>query len=192
MIEKLWMFNLPDNWFYGLMLAGAVIFPSLLLGLYLRRTLRYVHVRLYVIGVVIGLLWEVPLHFLGPRYQDNPVYVSHMDWPFLPITQPLAAAVWDGTFFLACLLAVCVLLPKPHFDRFRWSEFGVFVICGVVLALLVEVLATSIAWSYVPRVWNPVIFDVAGHPITALPGLIWLIVSGIFYWITLSQLQNSP
>lgn len=185
------MFNVPDNWFYWLMLAGAVVFPVLLLGLYRRQTLRGVYLRLFVSGVMIGLLWEVPLHFLGPRYQENPVYISHIDWPLPPITQPLAAAVWDGGFFLACLFAVVVLLPEPHFTRFRWSEFGVFVFCGAGSALLVEIFATSIAWSYVPQVWNPAIFDVAGHPITALPVLIWLVFSGIFYWITLSLLKTS-
>jgi len=116
-----------------------------------------------------------------------------MDWPFLPITRPLAAAAWDGAFFLACLFAVCVLLPKPHFDRFRWSELGVFILCGVVSALLVEMLATSIAWSYVPHVWNPVIFDVAGHPVTAPTGVD---LAGCFRPFlldyTLSRLQNSP
>jgi len=185
------MFNLADNWFYWLMLAGAVIVPLLLLVLYSRRTLRGVHLQLYVMGVAIGLLWEVPLHFLGPRYQADSIYIMHMEWPLLPITQPVTAAIWDGMFFLLCLLAVRLILPQPHFTRLRWSEFVTVAVCGGVSALLVEVLATSVAWSYVPRVWNPALFYIDAHPVTAMPVLIWLAVSGLFYVITVRVLGRS-
>ena len=179
------MSHLLENWFYWLMLAGGIGFPVSLLVLYHVHILHRAHIKLFGIGVGIGLLWELPLHFLGPHYQSEPIYVSHMDWPLLPIMQPLVAAMWDGMFFISCILLVQFVLQEPHFTRFKWSEILLFVICGGVSALMVEIIATPIAWSYVPQVWNPALFYVSGHPVVALPILIWFPAVAVFYYITL-------
>ena len=138
--------------------------------------------RLFWLGVAIGATWEVPL-FVSNTWSDHPVLVMLSPPPVPPLVLIVFHSLWDGGLFLAGVALVWATCSRPILRRFRWPELAVLLLWGQLSALLVEVGGvTNDAWSYAPGVsWNPALFELAGHPITVLPQLIWLAAPVAFY-----------
>jgi hypothetical protein len=149
-----------------------------------RRLDRY-GLALFIVGMLLGSVWEFGFHFNGPLYRpDDPLYVHVSTWPLAPILQPALHCLWDGAIFLIGVGLVRRLLPPPYFARFRWGELLVLLIWGVGSALVVEIVGSA-SWYYVPRPWNPTLFEVNGMPITLLPVGTWFVAVLAFYPIAL-------
>jgi hypothetical protein len=153
-----------------------------------------VHViQLFWLGVVIGLTWEVPL-FLSMIFASDPIVGFIREPPLHPIVFMFAHAFWDGGLFLLGLAFIRALCADPVLARFRWPEIAVFILWGQVSALAVEVSSVlNQAWVYHgAHPWNPVLFQVAGHPITLVPQLIWLAAPVAYYLGALRITRRAP
>ena len=129
--------------------------------------------RLFWLGVAIGLTWEVPL-FLSAMLSSEPVVGFIREPPLHPSVFMIVHAFWDGGLFLIGLSLVRALCGDPILASFRWREVAVFVLWGQVSALAVEALSVlNDGWLYPEgHAWNPVLFRARGHGVTLLPQLI--------------------
>lgn len=142
--------------------------------------------RMYWLGALIGLSWELGFHFTGPEYAKNPSYVKLSAFPLPPIFQPLLHTLWDGGLFLIGVAWVHQLTPPPYLTEFRWQDLAIMVAWGQTQALLVELVACGIGlWTYISHPWNPALFRFGKGTITLLPQLVWLIAPVVFYVIVL-------
>lgn len=78
------------------------------------------------------------------------------------------------------------ICKEPHLVRFRWSELAVLLVWGSVFELVVELSASGVAWVYIPRWWNPALFQFRGADITLMPQLIWIAAPIVFYLVALA------
>jgi hypothetical protein len=153
-----------------------------------------VHVlQLFWLGVVIGFTWEVPL-FVSMIIASDPIVGFLREPPLHPIVFMLAHAFWDGGLLLLGLALVRALCAHPVLASFRWPEIAVFLLWGQVSALGVEVTSVlNQGWVYHGgHPWNPVLFHVAGHPITVVPQLIWLAAPVAYYLCALRITRRAP
>ncbi len=172
-------------------IAVALALPLALFALFrFGRIGRFVWVMFWI-GVAIGLTWELPLHFAGPEHSSTPVFELISAWPLPPILQPLLHASWDGGIFLMGMLLVKHLCREPQFVRFRWSELAVLLVWGTLSELAVELSASGVAWSYIPKSWNPALFQFRGADITLMPQLIWVAAPIVFY-LTALLVRKTP
>lgn len=106
----------------------------------------------------------------------------------------VAHAFWDGGLFLLGLALVRALCAHPVLASFRWPEIALFVVWGQASALAVEVGSVlNQGWVYdAGRASNPVLFRVAGHPITLLPQLIWLAAPVAYYLCASRLVRRAP
>jgi hypothetical protein len=139
-------------------------------------------VRLFWLGVAVGLAWEVPL-FVSAISEGSPVVGFLREPPFHPLVFMVAHALWDGGLFLLGLALAGAVCARPVLAQFRWAELAVLVAWGQASALAVEVVSVlNRGWYYLPdHAWNPVLFRLDGHPITLLPQLIWLAAPVVYY-----------
>lgn len=149
-------------------------------------------IQLFWLGVAIGLTWEIPI-FLSAILATDPIIGFLREPPLHPIVFMVAHAFWDGGLFLLGLALVRALCAHPVLAGFRWSELAVFILWGQVSALAVEVISVlNQGWFYHGgRPWNPVLFHVAGHPITLVPQLIWL-AAPVVYYLAALRLTGRP
>jgi len=143
-------------------------------------------IRLFWLGVAIGLTWEIPI-FLSALLATDPVVGFLREPPFHPIVFMVAHAFWDGGLFLAGLALVRALCAHPVLGAFRWQELAVLVLWGQLSEFAVEVVSVlNQGWVYSgEHAWNPVLFHVSGHPITIVPQLIWLAAPAAYYFCVL-------
>lgn len=178
-----------ENAFYGLDLAVGLSLP---VYIHLRNRSseegRAV-IRLFWLGVAIGLTWEVPI-FFSALFASHPIVGFIEEPPLHPILFMVAHAFWDGGIFLVGVALVAAACEKPLFSRFRWQELAVLVVWGQVSELAVETVSVlNQGWVYSgEHPWNPVLFHVDGHPITLVPQLIWL-AAPIAYYLCVLRLS---
>ena len=143
---------------------------------------RAVVIRLFWLGVGIGLTWEVPI-FVSALVATDPIVGFLREPPLHPILFLVAHCFWDGGLFLAGLALVGALCAKPALRGFRWQELAVLVLWGQASELAVEVASVlNQGWVYSgAHAWNPVLFHAAGQPITLIPQLIWLAAPIAYY-----------
>ena len=94
--------------------------------------------RLFWLGVAIGLTWEVPI-FLNSLLAVSPIVGFIREPPLHPLVFMLAHSFWDGGLFLVGLALVRALCPHPVLASFRWRELGVLILWGQASELAVEV-----------------------------------------------------
>jgi hypothetical protein len=147
--------------------------------------------RLFWLGVVIGLTWEVPI-FLSAIFAQDPIVGFLREPPLHPIVFMVAHSFWDGGLFLVGLGLVQALCSPPVLAGFRWQELAVLIVWGQASELAVELVSVlNQAWVYSgEHAWNPVLFEVAGHPITLVPQLIWLVAPVAYYLCALRMARQ--
>lgn len=140
--------------------------------------------RLFWLGVLIGLTWEVPI-FLSAAFSSRPVIVFLNEPPLHPLVFMVSHTLWDGGLFLVGLLLLRSAFGGGFARRFRMVELLLFLLWGQVSALAVETSSVSAGgWVFViPYSWNVVLFELSGHPITVLPQLIWVAAPVVYYAI---------
>lgn len=160
---------------------GSAVVLLLLLKIGIIR--KYIW-NLYLLGALIGLLWEIPIFVLSEGKTGTPLIVWKNPLPANIIIFIIAHTLWDGMLFLLGVWLIFKINPNTKLNRFNRTELLVFIIWGEVSALMVEVSSTmNNAWSYLEYSWNPVLFKVKGQNITALPQLIWFFAPVLFYCI---------
>lgn len=169
--------------YYWLDLAIGLGAPLVVWGLYRRGVVDRLVWRLFWIGCLIGLTWEVPMFMLSAH--DTGIGVLRWVRP-LPLPYPvfmISHTLWDGGLFLVGLWLVYGLCPAPHLERFRWRELAVLLVYGQLSELAVEVSSTfNDGWAFLPGYWwSPTLFTINGHPITLMPQLVWLAAPVVFY-----------
>ncbi|MEM0929249.1 MAG: hypothetical protein AAGI89_08150 [Pseudomonadota bacterium] len=147
--------------------------------------------RLFVIGMLIGATWEVPLYLSGPRFLDNPMWTMGSPYPMHPLVLPVTHSILDGALFLVGLLLVKIASPGKMFETFSRRDLGLLVAYGLIQAAMIEWVALSAdaGWQYTMTAWNPGLFWVAGKPFTALPLMIWFAAPIAYYFIALRMSQ---
>jgi len=172
--------------FYWMDLGIAVSIPLFFIWLGLTRRISAFSWRMFWIGCVIGALWEIPFYFLGPYYSDNPLYVLETAPPYPLLLLHVLHCFWDGALLMIGVFLVYRLSRWPQFERFKFSELLILLVWGGAQELAVELAsAGSSAWAYVPRWWNPIMFQFRGADITLLPQLIWVAAPILFYLVAL-------
>jgi len=173
-------------------LAIGVVAPVAVYALYRSgRADRFI-VRLFWLGFVIGLAWEVPMQLANEVF-DSPVHTYTQAPPVHFIFIIMSHSSWDGMLFLMGVGLMRLACGGPVLAKFRPCELLVFMAWGQVSALWVEL--TSIfggAWAYIPKPWNPRLFTFNGQPITLLPQLIWLVAPAVFYLMALRARPSRP
>jgi len=173
--------------YYALDLIIGFGVPLLVLFLYRTGRMDRFVWRLFWIGCVIGLTWEIPMFMLSAHDTGLPVlrWVRPLPLPY-PVFM-VSHTLWDGGLFLAGLWCVYRFCPAPQLQGFRWRELGVLVGFGQLSELAVEVSSTlNDGWAFLPGYWwSPTLFTVNGHPITLMPQLVWLAAPVVFYVIAL-------
>jgi hypothetical protein len=145
--------------------------------------------KLFWIGCLIGMTWELPLSLANvfsiypPASFITPLPISV---PFSTLMIIITHSFWDGALFLLGMGFVKILCKKEHFVSFKMCELGIFLLYGQISELIVELASTySNAWEYNAYLWNPLLFVFNRHNITLLPQLIWLVAPVIFYYFVL-------
>jgi hypothetical protein len=177
--------SLLRNNFYLIDFAIGAAIP--LIALALRRTGKISSFtwKLFWVGTLIGLTWEIPLSTLdGLGIVDIFRFMTPPPAHFVVII--ISHSLWDGGLFLLGVGLVTILCPGPRFEQFSLRELAVLLVWGQVQELAVELLSTgSGGWEYNPTWWNPSLFLFNGRHITLVPQLIWLAAPVLFYFIAL-------
>jgi hypothetical protein len=179
-----------DSFYIIDLMIGAGILLAVA-GLYTTGRMSRFKLWLFIAGCVIGAFWEFPLHFAGPEYSDDPIYIQLTEFPLPPILQPALHCIWDGALFLISALLVERFTGPPHFTRFRWPELSVLLIWGLASALVIELIGSMGGWVYTVRWWNPALIEVNSGAITLLPLLIWTVAPIVFYVVALYLRQRT-
>ncbi|MGB3050618.1 MAG: hypothetical protein WBB42_06440 [Polyangiales bacterium] len=147
--------------------------------------------KLFWLGSAVGLTWEVPI-FLSAILSSTPVITFIEEPPLDPYVFLISHTLWDGGLFVGGVLLLRLVFGKDALQRFQWSELSLLLIWGQLSAFAVEISSvTSEGWVYVANhPWNTALFEVGGHPITALPQAIWLFAPVVYYWLALKLVHR--
>lgn len=180
------MMELFKSSYYWLDLLVAYGGPFLLYLFYRKGKISRRDWRLFWYGVLIGLIWEIPI-FLLSRFSSYAIISWIRELPIHHLLFLVGHSLWDGLLFVSGVWLVGLLLRPPLLTRFRWSELLILVLWGEVTAFLVEFSSiTNDAWVWVEgHWWNPTLWSVGGHPITLAMQAIWFIAMIAFYFIAL-------
>jgi len=178
--------DIIESCFYRADLAVGFGSPILLLVLRLRGRVRSLDWRLFWVGALIGMVWEVPI-FVLTRHTSIPITAAIREFPFHYVVFMISHTLWDGAIFLAGVWLLRLFCAPPLLARFRWPELVVLLAWGQVSALLVELSAVlSRSWTFVGDYWwNPTLIEVGGYQITLMMQLLWLVAYLIFYPIAI-------
>ncbi len=139
---------------------------------------------LFWLGVVIGLLWEIPIFVMSGADVGLPlitfVRTPPVHWLFFLVGHTL----WDGGLFLVGIGLIHLLCPAPVLRSFAGRELAVLLVWGQLSALCVELISIgNDGWVYLTTYsWNPVLFRARGYGVTLLPQLIWLLAPVLYYF----------
>ena len=139
--------------------------------------------RLFWVGCLIGLTWEIPMFVLSAEDTGLPVLVWVRPPPVHYLVLMVSHTLWDGGLFLVGMWLVHRLCRAPAFQVFRWKELAVLLLYGQLSELMVELSSTlNDSWAFIPGYWwNPTLFWFNEHPITLMPQLVWLVAPVLFY-----------
>ncbi len=156
--------------------------PLVFLVLYKTRRIDGFIWRFFWIGVLVGLLWEIPIFVLSGESTSLPIVVWNRPFPCHYLVFMVSHSLWDGLLFVIGIGLVRLFCRKPHFEKFRSQELLVLLIWGQVSELLVEISSTANdGWSFVEYWWNPVMFTVNNHNVTWLGQWIWAAAPVLYY-----------
>lgn len=177
--------------FHALDVVIVIVILAIVITLVVLQQIQPFHLTLFIVGCLVGTLWELPLHFAGPKYSSDPIFTPITHFPLPAILQPLLHCIWDGAIFMIGVWLMEQFTPAPHFDQFQWNELLVLMAWGIGSAIVVECIGTMGGWVYTVRRWNPVLFRFNGQNITLLPIAIWGIAPIVFYVLALIIFQSA-
>ncbi len=174
------------NYFYWIDFTIGTVTPISVYALYKTGKIDKFIWVLFWVGFGLGLTWEIPMSTLNEFGDALAVhrFVRPSPAPFWVII--IMHSFWDGGLFLLGVLCVKIVGKGPLFEKFSPRDLIALVIWGQASELWVEMTSTlGEAWVYIPRPWNPSLFQNNGHDITLMPQLIWLAAPIAFYFIAL-------
>ena len=185
------MLSILKNAYYWLDLLVGYGFPAVLFIFYLRGKASRRDWRLFGIGALIGLAWEVPIFALSALSQA-PIVHWVRPFPTHWTIFMIAHTLWDGAIFLVGVWLAALICKRPVLERFRWCELIVMIAWGQISAFLVEFSSvTNEAWIYVEGYrWNPSFFHIGDYPVTLMIQLVWLVAPVLFYFISLKLKES--
>ncbi|MCB9487712.1 MAG: hypothetical protein H6684_03150 [Deltaproteobacteria bacterium] len=169
-------------------------FPVGLIALYAFKKIPAKILKLFGLGALIGLTWEVPIFVLSAR-TSMPVIVWVRELPAHYLVFMIGHTLWDGAIFLVGALLAGVVGKKRFLQGFQWGELAVLAAWGQVTALLVELSSvTNRAWVYVEGYWwNPTFARVGDYPLTLLMQVVWFVAPVVFYLAAIRLMpQDAP
>ncbi|MCP4763435.1 MAG: hypothetical protein GY870_16805 [archaeon] len=180
-----------DN-FYLIDYTIATSILILVIVLYVTKKINVFTWKLYWLGCLLGLCWELPM-VLNTRFGVYPTCIYHTPLPFSEyflvgeIIIIILHSFWDGGLFLVGVFLVNLLCKKPTFEKFKGKELGIQLIWGQASELTVELLSTfSNAWEYTDiGGWNIELFKFNGHSIRIWAQIIWFIAPIVFYYLAI-------
>ncbi|MBU2487986.1 MAG: hypothetical protein KKA60_01215 [Proteobacteria bacterium] len=142
--------------------------------------------KLFWLGFLVGLTWEIPIYFAGPDFMEKPALIYLKEFPGNRLLHPILHSFWDGGLFLIGYWLTLKICQAPILSKFRWKELGVMLVWGQVQEFAVEFSATQAgAWTFTEQCWNPVLFESGRGFITLVPQLIWVYGPIVFYLVSL-------
>ena len=166
----------------GVSITIGLTLPLIVYWAYRSRYLTGVQTLLFVLGSVLGSIWETALLLVVPRLTEEQLYTVYADVSVQPVVHAVSHSFWDGGLFLVGVFSVERFTEGPHFRTFRWRELGVIVVWGQVQSLAVEITAIGTGmWTYHPTALNPSLFRFGDDTVTVAPQFIWLVATIVFY-----------
>jgi hypothetical protein len=183
-IELKYIVNHILSMFYELDLIIGFGAPILVGILYQLKIISKSSVKIFWLGALIGLTWEIPM-FVGSYETSWLITLETIHpYPYHYSLFMISHTLWDGGLFLIGYWLVNLFSKSPQFKEFNLKELMITVLYGQGQELLVEFGAVSnFAWTFIVYWWNPALFYVNGSPITLFPQLVWLYGSLLFYFI---------
>lgn len=169
----------PAFYWFDITLAGLI--PLVVLALIQTDCIDSIYGRGFVLGCGLGLLWELPLHFLGPSYTETPLFTHAAPWPLHPLGQPFLHSLWDGGLLVTGLGLAVALRGSAVLQSIDTRAIAILTAWGLGTELIVEWLAAGRGWSWIPRPYSPTLFSVRGEPVLLLPILVWAVAPAIYY-----------
>lgn len=170
-------------------LLGVIVIVGLLVLAFRRGWLPRWYLWLFVLGALIGLLWEIGFTFDGMGYPilpggaPNPDGMDIDQMP-LPIIALMIAMVciWDGGLFVCGLLLARLACGSRIERQFHWPAFLIMQGFGQAQSFVIEIYAIENGmWAYAAESWNPKLFDWGEAQITLVPQLVWALGYCAFY-----------
>jgi hypothetical protein len=163
------------------LLAGLILIVVLIL--FLSKKINIYVFYLFLLGFLIGLIWEVPLGLA--RELEIPIATFSNSKPLLPFPiHSIIHSLWDGGIFLVGVGCIWLYSRNNFFNGFQWKELLILEVWGQIQSFIIEL--SSIlggGWEYIPYWWNPCLFSINNHCFTLFPQLIWVFASILFYYL---------
>ena len=182
---------LYDN-FYWIDFTIGGLTPIVVYLLYRSKLLNKLVWRLFWVGFILGLCFEIPLSVTNAFSKTMPFayFIRPLPVPFSVLI--VMHSFWDAGILLIGVLLVYLVSGADYFGKFKWRDLLVLLVWGQVSELAVELTSTyNRGWAYIPYWWNPLMFKFNGLDITLLLQIIWFVVPILFYAIALRMKKKT-
>jgi len=169
-------------------IAGLILVVVLIL--YFSKKITKFVFYLFILGFLIGLLWEIPLGLA--KALEIPIVTFSDSKPLtsFPI-HSIIHSLWDGGLFLIGVGFIWLYSKDDFFSKFNIKELLILEVWGQFQSLIIELSSiVGGGWEYIPYWWNPSLFSIQGHNFTLLPQLIWIFASILFYFLAVGTKKN--
>ena len=143
--------------------------------------------KLYFLGVLVGLTWEIPFALAGKSF-----HLILIDWPInLPLVRNITYSFIDGLIFIVGIfLAKAFLKNKEFFYTFNSTALLIMIIWGSISEFLVDLNGNGKLWLFIDNWYNPVFITINGNGLTIIPQLIWFVAPIVYYFTILRCLSK--
>lgn len=145
-------------------------------------------ITLFIIGICVGLTWEIPFALAGDSF-----HLILVDWPIdFPLVRNINYAFLDSLIFLiGIFLCNKILKSDSYLYTFNSNALLIMIIWGSISEFLVDLNCSGKLWIFLENWYNPVFISISGKDMTLIPQLIWLIAPIVYYLSILRFLNNS-
>ena len=145
-------------------------------------------ITLFIIGICVGLTWEIPFAFAGDSF-----HLILVDWPIdLPLVRNINYAFLDSLIFLiGIFLCNTILKSDSYLYTFNSNALLIMIIWGSISEFLVDLNCSGKLWVFLENWYNPVFITINGNNLTILPQLIWLVAPIVYYFAVLRIFKKS-
>ncbi|MEM6898227.1 MAG: hypothetical protein AAF583_00440 [Pseudomonadota bacterium] len=176
-------------------LGAIVIVIAFILSVWQKWIPKY-WIWLFFVAFLLGSTWEFGFTALEMTYESEPGGTllegartkstnGHIDLDsgFLVGLYGVAIfSIWDAGIFLIGAILVWLIMRRPPFQTFNWSELTILLGWGQFQCFAIEFSAISEGyWAYWATFWNPELFPYQNGSITLWPQLVWVIAYLVFY-----------
>jgi hypothetical protein len=145
-------------------------------------------ITLFIIGICVGLSWEIPFALAGDSF-----HLILVDWPIdLPLVRNINYAFLDGLIFLIGIFFCNKILKSDNYlYMFNSKALAIMIIWGSVSEFLIDLNCNGKLWLFLDNWYNPVFISINGNNLTLLPQLIWLVAPIVYYFAVLKVFKAS-